>query len=217
MIDTNILAIISGSFAIGAILLKSSVNCICPSQIDNDGNIVRRKCYTTCKCCCNKKRTEEAAPIFVLNDYYEPHNHSGQMTHTSLNDDNSLFVSIPPFLKMHDKDSSSKYIANGSVTIFKTFRNKPAEGKYKIEMYLKNVTPGKVRLFIKRFNSENGLKFPNSHPVEFQMAINGHNVFEVPSLMENLDVTLEQVGLMVDSNNSVDDHSTCTIEHVYIN
>ena len=207
MIDVSIItAIITGSFALTAIILKNTLMCLCPTHEDKDGNNLKRPCYVKCKCC--KSNNNEKIPLLILDDYYEPHHSNSIMFHTILEDDNSLSVDLPGRLKMTND------VDNGSVNIFKTFKTKSSKGEYCLEMYLKNVTVGQVKLFVKRFN--NNYEFNKDYPVTYQKAVNNYNRFDIKSKLGTHGIQIEQVGIMIESIQTSDKSSKCVIEKVLL-
>jgi len=149
------------------------------------GIIVQKyKCYE------NSKKIKYERPINVFNTVFEPPSLLNCYKYINKKDDGTIKISVPPGLKM--KPSNSTGIAN----IFCTYNTKL--NKKKLRIKVKNMK-GNCELFIKRFDKDyNFIKFNPTTVIKIK---NGYNEIDYVSQIGEEDTKIEQLGLMVYSNN----------------
>lgn len=149
------------------------------------GIIVQKyKCYE------NSKKIKYERPINVFNTVFEPPSLLNCYKYINKKDDGAIKISVPPGLKM--KPSNSTGIAN----IFCTYNTKL--NKKKLRIKVKNMK-GNCELFIKRFDKDyNFIKFNPTTVIKIK---NGYNEIDYVSQIGEEDTKIEQLGLMVYSNN----------------
>lgn len=207
-----IAAIISGGCALSAIVLERYLKVVCPVHEDLSGNeIEKRKCICKPRYC-KKQIPNTPTPIQILDVVFEPPFTKNQYIYAGITQENYYSVQLPPCINMVH---NNEIVDIGSVNIYKEFFNKPTSGIYFLDIELENISPGQVKLFIKRF--DDSWTHAGPHPCEFLTAVNGINNFEADSHIGMDGVTREQVGIAIYSKrNEVLGDSTCIIKKVYL-
>ena len=207
-----IAAIISGGCALSALLLERYLKVVCPVHEDSTGNEIEKRKWICKPRYCQKPIPDTPAPSQVLDVLFEPPFTRDQYTYTEITTDNYYSVRIPPCINMvYD----NKIVDNGCVNIYKEIFTKPASGIYFLDIELENISPGQVKLFIKRF--DDNWTHAGPHPCEFLTVVNGINNFEADSHIGTDGVTKEQVGIAIYAKkNQVLGDSTCIIKKVYL-
>ena len=148
----------------------------------------------TYKCCkSSNKINYNKNPNTVLDTTYEPPNLLNCYKYIKKHDNGNLEINVPPGLKILPSGSI------GSCNLFFTFNqyNNNNNCKKILKLKLSKVT-GNIKLFVKRFNSD--YTFSSYNPVIEVAAINGDNeIYYNPSIGSH-NITYEQLGIMVYSN-----------------
>ena len=183
-------AIVTGGLAIALVLVKQFIKCFCADR-----------CIGKCYC----KNPAPNNAIVTFDTIYEEPDIGCKKYKYGKKKNNKWNVIIP------DSDKTTH--------IYREIFERPKSKYHFLRVKLKNVTPGAVCLFVKRFKGpQNCWEFSTEHRGwHFQDAVEGINTFEKLSLINDKDVTKEQVGIMINSNDntSVDNPVTCIIEEVY--
>ena len=207
-----IAALVSGGCALTALVVERYLKIVCPVHQDLSGNEIEKRKWICKPRYCLKQIPETPAPIQVLDVLFEPPFTRDQYIYTQITPQNYYSVLLPPCINLVN---NNEIVDIGSVNIFKEYFTKPNSGIYFLDIELENITPGQVKLFIKRF--DDSWKHAGPHPCEFLTAINGTNNFEADSHIGTNGVTREQLGIAIYSKrNQVLGDSTCIIKKVYL-
>lgn len=184
-------ALVTGGLAIALVLVKQFIKCFCADR-----------CVSECYC---KHPAPNNNAIVTFDKIYEEPDIGCKKYKYGKKKNNKWNVIIPE--------------SNKTTHIYCEIFDKPKSKYHFLRVKLTNVTPGAVSLFVKRFKGPpNCWEFSREHRATFfQDAVNGINTFEKLSLINSKDVTKEQIGIMIKSNNDTtrDKPVTCIIEEAY--
>ena len=164
-------AAITGACGISLFLVKKLVNCLCPGR-----------CQINCHC---GFPMPQNAPIRTLNVKYEEPKNDAQNGKRSAH-------------MWNIKISQDLHETEKRVHLFKEIKNVPDSGHYFFRVYLTNIShQERAYIFVRRFTGPaNDWTFSKTHGNFRQEAFEGLNKIYLPSLINEGDVTKEQVGIM---------------------
>lgn len=171
-------------------------------------------CITTYKCCSKNKddlsvpspllKKYPGTPTQILNQQYGP---LGVSTGNYLSIENGKYA-----LEMGPKVKMNNSYADGEINVFRVF-NQYNNG-YHMEAILSNCS-GEIYLFVKRFDDK--WKYTGDPSVQTIPAGNGKNILNIRSQIGMNNVTREQVGIMIKSDQSVNSvWGKCNIDDILL-